>query len=352
MERTAEPEVAKERPDYAGMPFAERMRQARSIYVKYPRANAVYEAIKEIHNYSLTDPEAEPRGLVIKGPSGVGKTMIGNRYLGEFPLREEEERRFVPVLRVVMPESATVRGLASKMLKALGDPDADVGPRNSMTSRLETYIKKCGVQLIIADEFQHLIHKQNMHVMFEAAEWLKVLMDETKTPVALIGTPACEQVLQADSQIWSRFRRRKQLLPFDWNTDKQKEAFGKFLQELDNRLPFNDLAHLGDPDMAYRFYYATDGVIRLIVELLRTACEIALKRKMECLDLDILAKAFDKEIRQIFPKKENPFRDSNTQKPKIVQPKPVEANSGGTNRRVKAKKDRGPSASEVLKRRG
>jgi Cdc6-like AAA superfamily ATPase len=349
------PEAAQQLPDYTKMSFAERMRRARSIYVRYPRANSVYKAIKEIHEYSVTDPEAEPRGLVLKGPAGVGKSRIGNRYVSEFPPTEEEERRVVPVLRVAIPESATVKGFAGKMLKALGDPDADKGSRNSVTSRLETYIKECGVQLIIADEFQHCIHKENMKVMYEAVEWFKLLMDESRTPVVLIGTPACEQVLRADPQIWSRFRRRKQLSPFQWKTDKQKESFGLFLKELDERLPFNERSNLGDPDSAYRFYYASDGVIRLIVELVRTACELALKRKMEWLDLDVLAKAYDKELRQIFPRKENPFRAPNPRELKIERPKAKKAErnvTGGTNRRVRARKPKNPSASEVLRRRG
>lgn len=343
--------ATRERPDYSTMSVAEKKRLVARIYVTYPRVDKLVRKIEEIHKYSKLGPEMEPRGMFIKGMAGVGKSKIAERYAERFPRYDEEERTVVPILVITIPESATVKGMASEMLDALGDPRPDSGSKASLTRRLRNRIKDCGVELIIADEFQHFIDRDSNKVLHEVSDWLKVLMDKTRRPIALIGMPNSDRILEANEQLKRRFTLREELGSFKWKTAKHQNEFRDFLKFIDGKLPFNNSSNLADPKMAFRFYYATNGVTAYVMLLVRAASELAFQMSMESLNLDLLAKAYDKELRKSFPKKQNPFRAVDIDKLKIAPIVEKHEVPGATNKRVRAKDD-SPKASELLKRRG
>jgi 5-methylcytosine-specific restriction endonuclease McrA len=98
-------------------------------------------------------------------------------------------------------------------------------------------------------------------------------------------------------------------------------------------------------------YYASGGVIAYVMKIIRRASLLALRRSMEKLDLDLLAKAYDKELRKVFPRRKNPFREINLENLKATSQEERHDVPGATNKRVRAKKDE-PRALEVLRRSG
>jgi hypothetical protein len=211
-------------------------------------------------------------------------------------------------------------------------------------------IKECGVELIIADEFQHFIDKDSDKVLHDVSDWLKVLMDKTRKPIILIGMPNCDKILEANEQLKRRFTLRENLEPFGWKTTKQQEDFRELLKQIDGKLPFNERSNLADPDMSFRIYYATRGVIGYVMKLIRTAALLALRQSVRKLDAGILAKAFDKNLRKVFPRRVNPFRVTNLNDLKISPREEKCEVPRATNKRVLAKKT-DPRPSELLTRR-
>ena len=63
-----------------------------------------------------------------------------------------------------------------------------------------------------------------------------------------------------------------------------------------------------DADLLYRLYYATDGVIANIMNLMRGAGRLARKRGADRLELAVLAAVFDKRLAKHLGKSVNPFR--------------------------------------------
>jgi hypothetical protein len=205
--------------------------------------------------------------------------------------------------------------------------------------------------MIIADEFQHFIDRDSDKVLHDVSDWLKVLMDRTKKPIILIGMPHCDKILEANEQLKRRFTLRESIEPFGWKTAKQQDDFRELLRRIDGKLPFNQHSNLADPEMAFRIYYSTGGVIGYVMKLIRSSAILAIRQSLEKLNIDTLAYAFDKDLGKTFPRKENPFRVADLSLLKIASQEERHEVPGATNHRVKAKKAE-PKASEVLVRRG
>lgn len=337
--------------DYSKVPNKVKVRLLGHIFIEHPRLKKLIRQIEHCHEYSKIDEDLDPEGMVIKGVAGVGKSKLISRYAENFPRQEEADRTVVPVLIVTIPQSATVKSLVSELLEALGDPLADHGSAANQTRRLRKLIKECGVEMIIADEFQHFIDRDSDKVLHDVSDWLKVLMDRTKKPIILIGMPRCDKILEANEQLKRRFTLRECLEPFGWKTAKQQDEFRELLRHIDGKLPFNQRSNLADPQMAFRIYYATGGVIGYVMKLIRRAALLAIRQSVEKLNAALLAYAFDKDLGKTFPHRKNPFRIADLSRLEIVSQDERHKVPGATNQRVKATKAE-LTASEVLVRRG
>lgn len=340
--------------DLKSMSFEEKMDYVSNLIVDYPRFSEVIEKIEYCHKTSKFS--SEPENLFIGGPTGAGKTTLSNKYVKRYPPIVDGEITKVPVLKVTIPSPATEKGLVTKMLYEIGDPLAETGSRSMQTIRLERFIEKCGVELIILDEFQHFIDRDSEKVLRTVADWLKVLIEDTGVPQVLLGLNEgsyanhADKIFDANPQLSRRFAHRHTLEPFRFSSTEEIEEFRTFLYIIDNSLPLGTSSRLADMDMATRFYYASDGVVAYIMKLIKKGTSMALQRNEELLTLDILAKAFDLHVLKDKTSKINPFRCSLRHVEKALQ-NPEEdkkmARIGVNNRLRNVKKE--PKASEILR---
>jgi predicted AAA+ superfamily ATPase len=325
----------------------ERLQLIERVFIKYPRLRELYEMLEFCRQHSRS--AAEPECMLITGTQGSGKTTLIEWYADGAPFRELQEKRIVPVLVVTVPSPATVKGLASAMLDALGDPAADKGAVSSVTLRLKNYIKNCEVELIILDEFQHFDDRPSKNVLKTVSDWLKNLLNQTRVPMVLAGMPGCENVLEREGnkQLKRRFSSRKEILPFSWDDRDHVNEFRQLLKEIDHALPLLKTSHLADAETAFLIYSATDGVINYVMKLLRWSAALAIKSGVEQIDYSILARAYEERLAQDFKNRPNPFTSQiNPQRPS-VRAKRANHSSDATNRRVKRRKQKRPM-SEVL----
>lgn len=300
--------MAGKRPDYSRFSQEERCALAESIFIAHPRFKAIVKKIEHAHHYSRL--AAEPECVFVGGPPGAGKTTLLNHYRLKFPVCDDCETVKVPVLCARVPSKATDKNLVTKLLMAVRDPAAELGSAFNQTTRLKKFIKECGVQLIILDEFQHFVDKDSWRVLKNVSDWLKDLIDETGVPVVLIGMPYAVEILDApgNEQLQRRFAVRTSLDPFGWDTDEEKKEFRSFLKAADSQLPLREISQLSDPLTAFRFYCATNGRVGKVMKVLRRAVEIALDRDLEQLTLEELADAYDDRLKADQPTRSNPFR--------------------------------------------
>jgi Cdc6-like AAA superfamily ATPase len=212
----------------------ERILRAEAIYVLSPELKRIKDTIKHCHRYSRYS--REPKCLLITGRPGVGKTTLAEYYMKDYPRIETDEGLKVPILYVKIEVPSTPKNLVSSILSALGDPAAEKGTIGSQTRRLRKFLEDLKTELIILDEFQHFIDRDSLKVLKTISDWLKLLIDNSKIPVVLMGMPYSRIILdtRGNEQLKRRFSLRRSIEPFSWGgKQKEQEGFKTFLKLVD-----------------------------------------------------------------------------------------------------------------------
>jgi hypothetical protein len=338
--------VQRTRQDYSTETAENRKQRVEQIYIIYPRNQDILNKFTYCHQHARI--AAEPEGLLLEGPAGMGKTTLCKYYMSNFPRTITKDGSNIPILVAKVEVPASPKSLVTALLKSIGDPMPDKGSTVSQTIRLKQLMKDCGTQLVILDEFQHFIDRDSQKVLKTISDWLKLLMDDTRVPIILIGMPYSHGILDAEGneQLQRRFSVRISLQPFDWTDTEDRKDFRKFLQAVDVKLPLNEGSNLSDTIMANRIYIATDGIVSRVMKLVRRATGIALDLLRERLDLDILGTAYEDCLAASNPEKENPFVDDLSSALKRTR-RTAKSAVKATNNRSKAKEKR-LKASDIL----
>ncbi|MBL0121602.1 MAG: TniB family NTP-binding protein [Betaproteobacteria bacterium] len=183
-------------------------------FVRHPRLTHLMEAIDEC--LEVTREDQEPRCMTIVGESGVGKSTLIAQVLKGYAAEETPTGRIVPILAIDVPKPCSVKGVTTTLLSALGDPQPDRGNTVSQIERLYKPVIHCKVDMIILDEFQHLLDEKTERVLGDVSDFVKTLINRTKISFVLVGMPSLVKVVEGDSQIQlrSRFMNRMTLEPF------------------------------------------------------------------------------------------------------------------------------------------
>lgn len=320
------------------MSTEERKALVERIYVGHPHAKKLLEEIDYCRTHSKV--AAEPDGMLITGAQGMGKTTLWRRYASRFPRTKTDGGVIVPVLPVGIQAPATPKSLVTVLLSALGDPACERGSIAAQTLRLYSYLEKCQTELLILDEFQHFIDRDSSKILKTISDWLKMLMNEAKLPIVLIGMPVSVRVLDAggNEQLKRRFSMRESLKPFAWTDDGSDLTFRKFLKMLDAQLPLMESSNLADRETAFRLHCATGGEMYRLMNLVRSAAALALEEGVERIDLRLLSKAYRRLPVSDDLSADDPFDDGFVHKPTAKKAGKNDAGEDveGANRRVKA----------------
>ncbi len=258
----------------------------------------------------------EPVGYKFWGPVGVGKSIIAEDYRDEYPpFRGGDGWLKVLVILVEVPPHPTKRAFIAAIVKAIARavgfeiPPSELtmrikrgyssGTAADLEERLEIFLERCDVQLIIFDEFQHLVEKAKKNVAGEVADWLKYFHYRNKISVVCFGLPTADEVFQAEPQLAERFGNAILLAPLPWGNAELCKTTAGYLKRIDEQQPFPYFG-LSSPDKAFRFWCATRGNQRRIGKIIRGAVENgvdAYRKTGRChLLLEDFATAYDKWI--------------------------------------------------------
>lgn len=212
-------------------------------------------------------------GYFVSGDSRTGKSRLFEEFAAEHPSFRVDEGKIVPVLRVEAPSKPTVRGLASEILAALGDPCAEKGTEQDKTRRLIVLLKLCQTKVLIIDEIQHFLDKTaKFRIIHHLTDWLKTLMNKTNIIIVIGGLPYAHALLSQNEQLRGRFIRSMFLPRFDWQDDTLRGEFLGLLGGFAELLRANfSLPDIEDEDVAYRFYLASGGLTGYVFNILRQA---------------------------------------------------------------------------------
>lgn len=249
----------------------ELINEIQSLFVPTVTLAEILDNIKRIRNIAnATMYSSEPTCMLVTGETGTGKSEFIKQYLANHPRVEEADRTKIPVLVSLIPKAKHPKPVVSQMLRDLGDPLEGVGgDSTALTDRLVTLLKNTGVELIILDEFQHLIETKSNQVVYDIADFIKTLVNRTNIPIVLFGLPWSSYVLEVNAQLARRFMLKHELINYtpDTYTD-----FQKFLGKIQDKLPIQTEVDLWRHETAFRMFAGSHGnVSNLMNSIIRPA---------------------------------------------------------------------------------
>jgi len=285
------------------------LRRFEEEYIPFPPFVAALDAIKT--NLELFRETGIAQHLLVLGEAGTGKSSICRWVEHQYPRFALPDRDVIPVLIVPVPAAASISSMASAMLEKLGDPSALFGTISTKTSRVVTLCHACRVELILFDEAQHIHDRGQVTTHYMVGDWLKSLIDQTGVPTVFLGLPRLEQLLQVNEQLRRRFSRRLRLALGQSDKNSIHEECLQLFRSLGACLPVPLVCGAyGWDELGMRLYYASDGRVHYIKELLKAALRLALETDSVEIGPHFLEQAFTVQIWSEGVDKLNPFNSA------------------------------------------
>lgn len=286
------------------------------LVVNHNRLKFVVDGILDCKDKSEYYRESLNCLLVASG--GMGKSTACRQILSKMPSYNVKdvdcERTIIPVFYAEVPSPATIKGLATTLLRRLRDPNPSTGNTEAMTERLCHLLKACKTKLILLDEFHHLIDSsgKSARLNLKVCNWIKNLVNRVHVSFCLIGLPVFEPILRADSQIARRFPLVYSLPPLTAGADGSG-SLKPFLETVDtycrDKLNIYFSAPLNSELMVHQFFAATSGNPSFVMSLIKEAIYISLKSQNNLVQIDDFAAAWKTGIANTASQiRKNPFR--------------------------------------------
>ena len=282
--------------------------QANTALIRYPRFKALHNDIRECQEMSHL--ANEPQCMSLEGVTGAGKSTLVQDYVALFPRIEQPDGTRIPIFYAETPSPVTVKGMAATLLARLGDPGAYHGTLWAMNFRLIRLMTACQVELVILDDFHHLIDKETNRILEQVSDWLKVLIKETGIPFLVVGIEGkVERILETNAQLSRLFAVRQALQPFRFDTSDETsiQEFARFVQYAEQVIAMPLPTALPRLELLHRLHYATGGVVGNLMNLVRYASWLTRQCNQDAITLPTLANAFDKRLAKHVRKTTNPF---------------------------------------------
>lgn len=276
--------------------------------IAHPMHESCISSIASMHAARKSNGKT-PRGMLITGLTGSGKSTIGKGYAEGYPRREEDERTVIPVLYVELPGQPSAKVIAERILNKMGDPYAERGGAEQKLHRVRRLLSECRVELVIIDEFNHITDNLDGRTRDIAADTLKNLMNESCVPFLFLGGPSCRGYFVKNQQLGRRCTPKVPLRPFGLTTDAERRDFQRLLKALEQRLPFSQPSALVQVATVRPIWFASFGLIGQLTQLVAAALDFALKDGADTLTAEHLSRGFSGTIYTRCSPSRNPFHE-------------------------------------------
>lgn len=302
--------------------------------IKHPRLPEVHKAFDDAREAGTLTPRSPKRYIEFFAPSHSGKSKAITSYIedvvvdqaiarGHFPPDMDRgeiatKQRIVP--HVTLSPKASVRSMASDILRALGDPRPESGTGPVLLRRVYEYLSGEYVdpvtkqkvprqtELLVLDEIQHLsaseverpdgrMQRSHRIKSTEVTDTLKTMMIRGLVPLVIVGVPEAREHLSIDIQLTNREMGKINYSPLLWSSETDQGIFLEYCDEAAARLvEWNLLPKAPDllgGEIGYMLWAASGGCIGVVSRLLEQAVLHALARDGKSVEFEDLALAVD-----------------------------------------------------------
>lgn len=211
-----------------------------------------------------------PSGLIIQGPTGIGKTSTCIRIQIALNKKAEKDNLPPPVYMVPSPTRPDTKEYYSEILAALGDHSPYSGTQATLKQRLFKQLEHKRVKVLIFDEFQQLVEKRGPKVVRQTLDDIKLISDRFKISCVFVGTSEVSLLPEINEQAASRYPNIISLNYMQFNTKKQQVITRKFMSAFFQAHKLSGL-DMESYEAALRMYAATNGDLRIFTHLLDDA---------------------------------------------------------------------------------
>lgn len=210
--------------------------------------------------------DGDPQLLPLEGHTRVGKTKLLRGVASR--VQSTSSAGVKSVISIVSPKHLTGRALPDACLTSIGMSPGLFRNHVDATDAFVKAVKRRGTELIIFDETQHMLERGSSTTVRAAADFLKLLFDDTHVSIVLAGLPSLSGLFQANEQLADRARAAFKFYPYEWHGADYKNfraALAGALQHLTD-LGWKTFA-FDDADFAQRMYVASAGRFGLISKI-------------------------------------------------------------------------------------
>lgn len=231
---------------------------------------------------------------MLVAPHGCGKTEAVHFLRRR--LEVSANANCVPLLYAEINVMGNTDSVPTSILQALGAARPDVGSERARWPRAIAEIQRCGVELIVFDEFNRAGRRASMSRQIATAIRERI-MDAGIAPVAFVGSEDAGSVLSQVPELMERLDDDVDLSPLQWSAAGDRELFVTFVADLDQAMVeaglVGCLAGLGGEEIARPLWEASAGRVRRICKIVRQAMGIALHEGQSAIQRQDLLDAVD-----------------------------------------------------------
>src|SRR6266480_1297483 len=236
----------------------------------------------------------QTRNFLLGGESGMGKTTYLDWLIFNHMPVVEQERNRVPIIGIEAPVSQnTARPLLWRMLLECGQTYIKSDNEEILLMKIVLYFQKCGVELLVIDEVQHITRPELKRRILEVSNMTRGV------PIICAATHPITWT-EGDAEIKGRWNDVFQL------TQYTGTRLDDLLATIEVFLPFSQDSHLsrreceGSLGPAALIEQWTGGILRDIMILIRDSCRRAIEESRPCLEQPILEAAWkDIQTKQV-----------------------------------------------------